>query len=45
MGRYNTAVGVSTRSGLSVDICMTMLNQGWVYIEEVDKPSRWEKQF
>lgn len=45
MDKQKMAVGVSIRCGLAVDICLTMLTAGWIYIEEIEKPARWERQF
>lgn len=45
MSQKQVATGVARRSGLSINVCMALLTGGWVYIEEIDKPARWERQF
>lgn len=36
-----TLLGLAQKSGLSVLTCEDLLNKGWVYVEELNKPSRW----
>lgn len=32
---------ISVKTGLKVNTCQNLLEQGWRYVEELDKPARW----
>lgn len=36
---------ISMRSGLSPSTCLELLTSGWTYVEEINKPSRWQMDF
>ena len=40
---FNWSVdSVTAKSGLPEQLCKTMLGLGWRYVEELNKPPRWE---